>query len=212
MKSKRVLIGLSVGALMASVAATIFAGNADVRTYAEPIEPGNYSAEISSSNRLKTTSDSGWYGIRLHGGQEYGFFYVSDVSWLDLNPTGEYSDYAFSWTKPGPEGNRYFEITLGALEESSYYRTTIDGKQHYVRGFPGAYRITTVYSESSSNLDVRVCPSSGWTLKSKTTEGNLITAVAEKNNDDDNYSKKMTWTLWDEGTIYIKSITIDYTC
>lgn len=207
MNKKVVLIGLSVSALMVTTLATALSGKANIEAFADNDNPGVYIAEISKDNRLISGS-GGYYAFRLHGGEEYGRFYASDFyssgdRYIDF--TNE--NYAFEWKKT-LANDYYFEIRL--IESNNEY--VIGGKKRTLRGFPGAYKITTVYSESEPDLSFDVCPDFGWTTISKTKEGDLITAVATKNDSADNYSSAMTWCLRDMGTVSIKSITVEYTC
>ena len=212
MSKKVVLLGLTACEVMAASIATIFVTKANVPARAESETPSNYVAEISKANNLISYGILNSRAFRLHGGDEYGYFYMSATAvengWFDPSPSGDYSDYAFSWTNKN--GNSYFfEILL--YDNGTSNRERINGEYHYLRGFPGAYRITTVYSLSSSPLNFDPCrPNSSWDC-TKTIEGNLITEVATKKPDSasDNY---MNWCLREEGTVYIKSITIEYTC
>ena len=207
MNKKTVLIGLSVSALMTATLAVAIGNKDNIKAFAEDVAPGNYTAVIDSNNRLKTTNFDQRYAFQLHNGSEYGYF-TGRTDWLNINPTGVYSDYAFSWRRPANQSDNFFMIQL-VTNDKSYI---VEGKSCLLRGFPGAYRITTVYSESSDNLDFDVCPTYGWTTKSLSKSGDLITAVAEKNVGATKYSSNMDWCLREEGTIYIKSITIEYYC
>ena len=207
MNKKTVLIGITAGALMVITLATAFGNRKNIATFADNNPQGTYTAVIDSSNR-PIDAGGGYYAFRLHGGEEYGCFYASDF----YSVGSRYIDFtdenlAFTWTR-SLNHDYYFEIDLVAISTKLY----VDKKQIPVRGFPGAYKITTVYSESEPNLNFKVCPDSGWTITSKTTEDNLITAVATKKDSADVYSSAMSWCLRDMGTVSIKSITIEYTC
>ena len=207
MNKKTVLIGIAAGLLMVTTLATTFGYRKINATFAENNPQGTYTAVIDSSNRL-IDAGGGYYAFRLHGGEEYGCFYASDF----YSVGSRYIDFAnenfaFTWTR-SLNHDYYFEIDLVAISTKLY----VDKKQIPVRGFPGAYKITTVYSESEPDLNFKVCPDSGWTITSKTTEDNLITAVATKKDSAGAYSSAMSWCLRDMGTVSIKSITIEYTC
>ena len=190
---------------MVTTLATAFGDRKNIATFAKNNPQGNYTVVIDSSNRLKMSDQSNICGFRLHGGEEYGYFNINQVNRINLNPTDDYSDYAFSFTNPDGQ-SYYLQI---CLYELTNHKRIVDGKERNLRGFPGAYRITTVYKNPDDISTYDFCPRVGWSYsKSKPDAEGLITAVATKN-EQYNY---MNWTTDEVGTIYIKSITIEYTC
>lgn len=212
MNKKTVLIGITAGALMITTLATAFGDRKNIATFAENNPQGTYTAVIDSSNRLKATSSEGRFVFKLHGGSEYGYMYVSSPTWLNINPTGKYSDYAFSWENTDGT-SKYFEIFLRELAESSFYTFNVDGKNCFARGFPGAFRITTVFSNPNKISVDESNPYAGWKCSRSTDEETgLTTDVATINVSVQPSDNHIDWCSREAGTIYIKSITIEYTC
>ena len=212
MNTKTVLIGIAAGSLMVITLAAAFGDRKNVGTFANNNPQGTYTAVIDSSNRLKETSNSNRFAFNLHGGSEYSYMNVSSPTWLNINPTGDYSDYAFSWENTDGT-SKYFQIYLKEFEESSYYTIDVEGKNYYARGFPGAFRITTVFSNPNKIRVDQSNPHAGWVCSRSTDEKTgLTTDIATINvsvQPSDNY---LAWSSREIGTIYIKSITIEYTC
>ena len=210
MKRKTLLIGITSCALMITTLSAALTNSGSLEAFAQTREAKNYTAVINSSNRLKATDTGNRYGFQLHGNDEYGCFYFGQY-WFDVNPTEAYSDYILSWTMPEGKDSSYFQISVCDRGEELANKYKIDGKDYYLRGFPGAYRVTTVYSLSDPDLRFYTRGNSGgWTETSKTIDGNLITLVTEKTSESS--SMRFDWILSNPGTVYIKSITIEYTC
>lgn len=190
----------------------VLGGRANISAFADNNPSNEYTTTINKSNGLRVSDNNETkYVFKLHdNSDELGFFYITKPEWTKFNLDGDYSDCLFSWSNPNGTSS-YFSVDLVVREETTYNKALIDGKYYNTRGFPGAYRITTVYKESSPGLNFKTIPDYGWTLKSKEQDGDLITAVAEKN-PSGSYYDAMDWCLWEVGTIYIKSITIEYTC
>lgn len=212
MNKKTVLIGITAGALMVTTLATAFGDRKNVETFAENNQQGTYTAVIDSSNRLKTTSNSSRFVFKLHGGSEYGYMYASSPTRLNINPTDKYSDYAFSWENTDGT-DKYFEIFLEEFEETNYYKVDVDGKTHFLRGFPGAFRITTVFSNPNEISFDLSNPYYGWVCSRSTDEKTgLTTDVATIDASVQPSNNHLDWCSRQAGSIYIKSITIEYTC
>lgn len=209
-KKTVLLLGLTATTTMAAVGVALL-GDKEVnqRAFAQDVEPGRYVAVIDANNRIKTTSDSDRYGFRLHNGEEYGLFYTQVGERLDISPTGAYSDYAFAWDNPDGT-SKYCEIFFRDFGNSRSYE--IDGKVRALRGFPGIKKVTTVYKNPSNIRVDNTRPSSAWGLTTETDEKTgliteVTTAPANLGTTDG-----ITWCSREVGTIYIKSITIEYTC
>ncbi len=209
-KKTVLLLGLTATTTMAAVGVALL-GDKEVnqRAFAQDAEPGRYVAVIDANNRLRPTGDTDRYGFRLHNGEEYGYFYSSDGERLDINPTGAYSDYAFAWDNPDGT-SKYCEIFFRDFGNTRTYE--IDGKVRALRGFPGIKKVTTVYLNPSNIRVDDTRPTTAWGFTTETDEKTgLITeiATAPENLGTIDYT---TWTTRSVGTIYIKSITIEYTC
>lgn len=214
MNKKTLLIGLTTCSLMIATLTVAVSNQRPIDTFAENNPSSNYTAVIDKDNRLKPGTSSGWFGIQLHGSEEYGFFNVSAPSWININPTDEYSDYAFSWEN-SDGSSKFFSVDLYELPESSYYTERIDGKDRYLRGFPGAYRITTVFYNPGNITfdDSEPLNEAGWGFERTYDEGTkLTTDVTTWVGPEKPDKNQMVWCSRQEGTIYIKSITIEYTC
>lgn len=210
MRKKTLLIGITSSILMVATLSAALINNGSFKVFAQNNTSNLYTAVISTSNRLKATNSSEEFAFQLHGNDEYALFYMPK-EWYVLNPTGIYSDYFMSWTQPEGQKSSYFEISIEDQGEGPTSKNLIDGKYYYLRGFPGAYRITTVYALSDPDIRVEINSNNrGWAQTSRVVEGNLITEVTEKGSG--NQGINMDWSLWTPGTIYIKSITIEYTC
>ena len=210
MRKKTLLIGITSSILMVASLSAALINNRSFEVFAQGNTPNHYTAVIDSSNRLKATDQSDRYAFQLHGNDEYGCFYLASY-WFEINPKGKYSDYIMSWTKPSDTNASYFQIFVCDRGEELPNLYEVDGKEYYLRGFPGAYKVTTVYSLSDPNLDVQLRGNvGGWQQTSRVVDGDLITEVTEK--ESGSSSSRFDWILWDTGTIYIKSIKIEYTC
>lgn len=208
-KKTLLLLGLTAATSIATMFGVILAAREDNHgAFAQEIEPGRFVAVINSENRVKETNLPGKYGFQLHGGEEYGYLYSPVDGRLDNNPTGEYSDYALAWHNTDGQPY-YFEIRLDNLGDSVI--AEIDGKVRTLRGFPGIKRITTIY-KNPSGIRVDSCrPDSKWDITSETDENTgLITETATA--PETMYYFHMAWCTREVGTIYIKSITLEYTC
>lgn len=212
MNKKRLTLGITFTVLMAAALSVTLLNNTTFKVLAQNGQPQNYVASIDKDNRLKPGTSDGWFGFKLHGSEEYGCFYASHAEWININPTGEYSDYAFSWTNTDGS-DYYFEIDLSELPETSYYKETIDGKSRYLRGFPGANKITTVFYNPNKLSFDKSKPSSGWNCeRTNDDDTQLTTDVATLTASEQPSNNSLTWCLREQGSIYIKSITIEYTC
>lgn len=212
MNKKRLTLGITFTVLMAATLSVTLLNNTTFKVLAQNGQPQNYVASIDKDNRLKPGTNAGRFGFKLHGSEEYGFFHASSPEWININPTGEYSDYAFSWTNTDGS-SKYFEIKLAERPETSYYQETIDGKSRYLRGFPGANKITTVfYNPNKLSFDESE-PYSGWSCERTYDDDTQLTTdvatLTASQQPDDNH---LAWCLREQGSIYIKSITIEYTC
>ena len=129
MSKKVVLLGLTACEVMAASIATIFVTKANIPARAESETPSNYVAEISKANNLISYGITNSRAFRLHGGDEYGYFTMSatavDNGWFDPSPSGEYSDYAFSWSRKS-NNDYYFQICL--YDTGTSKEETIEGK------------------------------------------------------------------------------------
>ena len=213
MNKKVVLIGLSVSALMVTTLATAIGTKTNIEAFAENNNSGDYTVVIDSNNRVKETgsSENGWYAFRIRNNDDYGLLYFNYPYPVNFDLPVEYSDYIFSWTEPEGGSVSCFQISINSLEESTYHKKLIDGKYYYVRGFPGAYRITTVYSLSDPTKDAGFrANAGGWSEKSRTSKDGVYTEVFGK--DSESSSINIDWSVANGGTLFIKSITIEYTC
>ena len=211
MSKKVVLLGLTACEVMAASIATVFVSKDNTQAFAGENTPSTYTATIDKDNRLVAYGMSDSFAFRLHDSEEYGYFVTSAPAWLDRNPTGDYADYAFSWNNT--DGSTYyFEIQLKDRGEN--YPETVEGKSRFLRGFPGATKITTIYSKSVDTLQInRAYPGTGWTQSAEESIGdNLYKIVATKKSGQTEYSQLMSWSTKSIGTLYVKSITIEYMC
>ena len=204
MSKKVVLLGLTVCEVMAASIATVFVSKENTEAFAGENTPSTYTATIDKDNRLIDYGMNNSFAFRLHNSEEYGEFVEYNNDWFDRNPAG---DYVFSWDNKTGEST-IFQIYLRELAESVPH--IIDGKPRYLRGFPGAFEITTVYSLSDDSIQVGFRPGDGWTKTSPKKEGNLYTQVCTKKSSE--ASQLMSWCTYNIGVLYIKSITIKYTC
>ena len=209
-KKTVLLLGLTATTTMAAVGVALLSDKeVNQRAFAQDPEPGTYVAVIDANNRLKTTGDVDRYGFRLHNGEEYGYLYSSEGERLDINPTGVYSDYAFAWNNPDGQP-KYCQIFFRNLGDTRTYE--VDGKDRALRGFPGIKKVTTVYINPSNIKVDDTQPTSAWGYTTETDEETgLITEIATAPAN----IGAVDYTLWctrSVGTIYIKSITIEYTC
>ena len=214
MKKKFILISG-----LASVATLAVAGLAVARgstVLADPVAPGDYVAVINSENRIKNdgTGHNAMNGFRLHGGEEYGQFSVSNMGKIDLNEEG----YGFSITMTD---SFYFGIKTSALpnddKAAHYWDVTLDGKTRRLRGFPGAYKIEIIYDIDEEGITLRrTAADNGKWNHTTSNEGSTIT---------DTYTVKKAGDLEkefcfvrdlggsvSEYTFKVHSLSIWYTC
>ena len=204
---KILVIGLSSSALVTVVVGTAGIHSMNIQTFATNRAQTHYTAVIDKNNRLiPVDANQQRFAFRLHNGEEYGFAYASD--YIEGKPRyldWENENYAFTWTR-SRDNDHYFEIFLEE-ETREYY---VDGQKKILRGFPGAYKITAVYTMSSPTLNVTERASNyGWT-RSVTTVDGVTTSIETKT--ESATADGNTWCLRDNGTLYFHSITIEYYC
>ena len=222
---------ISVAGLATVVAAigTVFANKQISFTKANtPV----YSATIDKNNRLIDVGHVGgssldYFAFRLHGGENYGMFFTNNkVAYSDSLPS-KYSDYAFSWTRDGAENDKNYTGRFSLANNGNKYQAEIDGVNKSLRGFPKVTSFSVTYvqerngSPTTSEHYVTFAVGPMGTLTGWTTEtsinGNKITKVSAPDNPD-----SFTQTGWSFGitltngaesaTVYIESLTINYTC
>ena len=217
MKKQFVLIsGLASVATLAVAGLAVARGNT---VLADPVVPGNYVAVINSENRIKhdendSSSHAAMNGFRLHGGEEYGQFSVSNMGKIDLNE--ESCGFSITMTD-----SFYFGIKTSALPNDSkpayYWDVKLDGKTRRLRGFPGAYKIEIIYDIDEEGITLRRTADANeeWNY-STSQEGNTITdtyTVKEAGNLDKEFSfvRDLGGSV-NEYTYKVHSLTIWYTC
>lgn len=210
-KTTTTLFGLAICEAIAASFGILLSCRGNMQVFAGASTPSSYTATIDKDNRLLAYGMSDSFAFRLHNSEEFGYFVTSAPAWLDRNPTGEYSDYAFSWDNT--DGSTYyFEVKL--FDRGEAHSEIVEGKSRYLRGFPGAFKITTIYSKSVDTLEInRASPGTGWKDTGEQSIGdNLYKFVATKKASASSYSQFMSWSTKTVGVLYVKSITIEYTC
>ena len=204
MKSKKILMFSIAAASVLSTAAIMMVGKAGADLLVEASEK-EYVATIDKDNPLILVSSSGSisrYAFRLHGGEEYGYAYISNTdSYSTTLPEG-YEDYAFSWTY---DGTYYLAIFM----EARTAEYTVAGQKKILRGFPGAYKFETVLA-NPSGIGVRADPGSGWSNSSETVGSDTV--ITATKNDSGSSSNQYNLYAKNEGTFYVKSIKVYYRC
>ena len=206
MFDKRLLI---VSALVVStvVAGTIYLSlDKNASQLAVSAGPVSYSTTIDVNHPLYATDSSDYFAFGLHNAGAYGGFRPVEGGTLGFNLPDGYEDYAFSWTAPG---SKYFQIFIKNWD----MKCRIGGVEHTLWGIPGAYKVELVYNKGGASYSVNGIPYYNWAKKSEVVDP--VTKDVTVTYEDTNSSGDNTYwsvSMSESSTMYVRSMTIWYTC
>ena len=184
MKKRFILI--SGIAAVATLSVTSLAVARGQTVFADPVAPRNYIATMDSNNQLMVYKND--YFFQLHGGEEYGLFFVDGPSNQEEFSIDPNSDFAFSVTITGEDyfGFTMEDLTLDERSKNGYWDVKVDGKTKTVRGFPGANQVTIVYEVPDGGFPL------SRTADSNNTRWNFVSSTHVGNRYTDTYTIKET--------------------
>ncbi|MBO5528196.1 MAG: hypothetical protein J6A47_02615 [Bacilli bacterium] len=210
MFDKRLLI---VPALVVStvVVGTIYLSSdknaSQLSVFADPV---SYSVTIDVDHPLLPTQDETMYAFRLHNAGAYGALKAPSSEAIKTLPEG-HAGYVFSFTSPNQS---FFSVKVKEGGSTDY---EIGGVKRTLWGIPHPTKVKLVYNDGGKNLTANTLPYPANNWQEQQTEGEVL-----QNGDKSiSYAIKdpsVATTSWDtsintgSGTIYVRSMTIEYTC
>ena len=209
MFDKRVLI---VPALVVStvVAGTIYlSSDKNTSQLSVSADPVSYSVTIDVNNPLLRTQSDTVYAFRLHNAGAYSALKAPNSEAISTtNLPEKYKDYLFSFTT---QSRTFFSMKITGGEYTDY---EIGGVKQTLWGIPHPTKVQLVYNDDGKNLTANTVPypSDNWKKTEDLQNGDKSISYTIIN------SSRAT-TSWDTsidaemgGTIYVRSMTIEYTC
>ncbi len=210
MFDKRLLI---VPALVVStvVVGTIYlCSDKNTSQLAASADPVSYSVTIDVNHPLLPTKSDTNYAFRLHNDGAYSALYVPQVGTLSTTLPAGYEGYVFSFTA---QNNTYFEVRTKIWESTDY----VEGVKLW--GIPNPTKVELVYNDAGENLTLNAVPYPSNKWGTRQTEqvkngGKTDTRISYTVKDSSVASTSWSTSIATAGlhTIYVRSMTIWYTC
>ena len=211
MFDKRLLI------VPALVVSTVVGGaiymSADKKTQlAVSADPVLYSATIDVDHPLLPTQYKTTYAFKLNNPGAYGAFKVTESTAISTDLPKDKKEYAFSWTA---FDRSCFQIIIKVWKETYY---EIDGVGETLWGIPNPTKVELIYNDAGNNLAVDTKPlyGSNWgneqIVNLPNGDKSISYTVIDPSVASTYWSTCINTDTSGGGTIYVRSMTIWYTC
>ncbi|MBO6285128.1 MAG: hypothetical protein J6O18_02295 [Bacilli bacterium] len=167
-------------------------------------DPVSYSVTIDVDHPLLPTQDKTMYAFKLHNAGAYGALNAPSSEAIKTLPEG-HAGYVFSFTT---QSRTFFSMKIRGGEYTDY---EIGGVKQTLWGIPHPTKVQLVY-KGAVTVNTTPYPGNNWEKTVQTQNGDTTVSYTIKDS-------SVTTTSWDTsiendngGTIYVRSMTIEYTC